>query len=178
MLHLDTISIEKVSFKNLLKAEKFLFEQCKLHYGNKITPLRYEELRLRLQKEMQRDDHAMFIAQTRDEKVVGCITLSCYDDRIDAIKGRYAKGSALEVSRCYVDNNYRRRGIGSLLFDKVCAFAKELDYEMLYLHTHYFLPGGFNFWNAVGFTITLEEGGSWQTVHMERYVEEEAVCYA
>lgn len=178
MLHVKTITFENVTTAHLAQAESFLFEQCQLHYGDKITRARYEALRLRLQSEMNRKDHVLFIALSPEQEVVGCITLSAYDDRIDSIKGRYEGERVAEVSRCYVRSDYRRLGIGRQLFDKATAFAKERDYETLYLHTHYFLPGGFSFWQSMGFEITLDEGGSWQTVHMERLVEQEARAYA
>lgn len=178
MLHVKPITFEQATTTRLVQAESFLFEQCQLHYGDKITRTRYEALRLRLKSEMNRDDHALFIALNPLGEIVGCLTLSVYDDRIESIKGRYDEERVAEVSRCYVRSDYRRLGIGRELFDRATAFAKEKGYETLYLHTHYFLPGGFLFWQSMGFEITLDEGGSWQTVHMERLVEHEARAYA
>lgn len=178
MLHVKPIVYEQVNDTTQLKAELFLQQQCQLHYGDKITPERYEELFFRLKQEMQRTDHRLLLALNEDHEVVGCITLSRYDNRIASLKERYDQGKVAEVSRCYVHERYRRRGIGAQLFEQACSFAKAKKYAMLYLHTHYFLPGGFSFWRAMGFEITVDEGGSWQTVHMERLVEDEALRYA
>ena len=95
-------------------------------------------------------------------------------ERYEVLKKRIE----VEMSRCYVHEAYRRCGIGVRLFELATAFAKEKGYEMLYLHTHYFLPGSFLFWSAMGFTITLDEGGIWQTVHTKHLVEQEAHSYA
>lgn len=81
-----------------------------------------------------------------------------------------------EISRCYVDAKYHRLGIGTFLFERACAYANICAYEKLYLHTHYFLPGGYYFWKKMGFEITLDEKDSWQTVHMERYVTAQTCC--
>ncbi|MBN1839187.1 MAG: GNAT family N-acetyltransferase [Campylobacterales bacterium] len=179
MLHVKTISYERVTQKTFEKANAFIWEQCQFHYGDKIMPERYEVLKKRINVEMSRPECcAIFIALNEKEEVVGVIALSDYDDRIESIKGRYRKGTTAEMSRCYVHEAYRRCGIGVRLFELATAFAKEKGYEMLYLHTHYFLPDGFLFWSAMGFAITLDEGGVWQTVHMERLVEQEARSYA
>ncbi len=180
MLHVKTISYERVTQKTFTKANAFIWEQCQLHYGDKIMPERYEMLKKRIEVEMSRPECcAIFIALNEKEEVVGVIALSDYDDRIESIKGRYRTGQTAEMSRCYVHEAYRRCGIGARLFELLTAFAKEKGYEMLYLHTHYFLPGGFLFWSAMGFAITLDEDdGVWQTVHMERFVEQEALSYA
>lgn len=179
MLHVKTISYEKVTQETFAKVNAFIWEQCQFHYGDKIMPERYEVLRKRIELEMSRPECcAIFSAFNEKEEVIGVIALSDYDDRIDAIKGRYPKGTTAEMSRCYVHASYRRAGIGARLFELATTFAKTKGYEMLYLHTHYFLPGGFLFWSAMGFTITLDEGGVWQTVHMERVLENSARSYA
>ncbi|AFL69433.1 GNAT family N-acetyltransferase [Sulfurospirillum barnesii] len=179
MLHVKSITYERVTQQSFEKAQKFIWEQCQLHYGDKIMPERYEALQKRIAKEMSRPECcAIFIALNEKDEVVGVIALSDYDDRIEAIKGRYESKEAAEMSRCYVHEAYRRCGIGVRLFELATSFAKEKGYSMLYLHTHYFLPGGFMFWSAMGFSITLDEGGVWQTVHMERLVEQSALCYA
>lgn len=179
MLQVNKIRYERVTQENFGKAELFIWQQCQLHYGEKISPARYDELRERIAVEMRREACcALFIALNATDDVVGVIALSNYDDRIASIKGRYTIENVAEVSRCYVREDYRRCGIGGHLFELASTFAKENGYETLYLHTHYFLPGGFSFWSAMGFEITLEEGGVWQTVHMERLVEQEALAYA
>lgn len=179
MLHVKAIRYEKVSEASFEKAEVFIWQQCQLHYGKKIMPERYALLRARIKAEMRREACcALFMALNAKDEVVGVVALSDYDDRIDSIKGRYKEEMTAEISRCYVHEAYRRCGIGARLFTLAHSFAKQKGYAMLYLHTHYFLPGGFSFWNAMGFEITLDEGGAWQTVHMERLVDHEALCYA
>lgn len=177
MLSTASITIERVTPKSKESVEQFLWEQCFLHYGDKIKPERYVELKARLHKECENPSNALFIALTEDKKIVGCIALSKYDHRIQTLHTYYKQDESIaEVSRCYVDENYRRQGIGAQLFEKVNLFAKEIGYEMLYLHTHHFLPGGFHFWKKMGFEIALDENDAWQTVHMDRFVNESICC--
>ena len=173
------IRIERVSAWMKEAAEQFLWEQHRGHFGDKLAPERYEVLKERFIKEQENPQNALFVALTETDEVVGCIALSLYDHRIEALHTQYTTDDKIaEVARCYVDERFRRQGIGAMLFERACTFAQTCGYEMLYLHTHYFLPGGFSFWRAMGFEITLDEGGDWQTVHMERLVEHEALAYA
>lgn len=173
------IRIERVSAWIKAAAEQFFWEQHQGHFGDRIAPERYLMLKERFTKECNNPCNALFVALTETNEVVGCIGLSNYDHRIEAFHAYYTTDARIaEVGRCYVDERYRRQGIGAMLFEHASTFAQASGYETLYLHTHYFLPGGFFFWRAMGFEITLEEEGIWQTVHMERLVEHEALCYA
>jgi GNAT superfamily N-acetyltransferase len=84
------------------------------------------------------------------------------------LKGRYHLPTTAEVGRCYIDAGLRRQGIGSRLVTAMTEFCREHGYRTMYLHTHRFLPGGFNFWEKQGFVITIDQGGSLDIVHMEK----------
>ncbi|TCL35458.1 ribosomal protein S18 acetylase RimI-like enzyme [Anaerospora hongkongensis] len=112
----------------------------------------------------------MWAAFSPDGTVVGTIAICEYNDRITVLKGRYPAGTTAEVGRCYIDKTLRRQGIGSRLLTIAETFCREQGYRMIYLHTHHFLPGGFHFWQSQGFAITLDEGGSYELVHMEKPV--------
>lgn len=148
--------------------EEFLWKQYKIHYGDKIDPKRYEELKNKLYKECENPQNAIFVA-LNEKQIIGCITVSSYDLRIKNLS--YTKEDNIaEVSRCYVEKEYRRKGVGTKLFENATNFAKEQNYKKLYLHTHYFLSGGFDFWKSMLFKIVLDEKDSWQTVHMEKLI--------
>lgn len=101
-------------------------------------------------------------------EVIGTVGICTYNDRIGLLKGRYAANTTAEVGRCYIDKGLRRQGLGSKLVKKITQFCIEQGYHVMYLHTHRFLPGGFNFWEKQGFTVTVDEGGSAEIVHMEK----------
>ncbi|QJW48891.1 GNAT family N-acetyltransferase [bacterium BFN5] len=75
------------------------------------------------------------------------------------------------MGRCYIDQSLRRQGLGSKLLQAAEGYCREQQFRCMYLHTHCFLPGGFQFWQKHGFQITLDEGGSDQIVHMEKFLD-------
>lgn len=100
--------------------------------------------------------------------VIGTISVHRYDNRIKVLNNRYDLQKTCEISKCYIDKNYRRHGIGSLLFQEAVRFCQtEAKYETLYLHTHKFLPGGFPFWKSKGFSTVMDENNETEIVHME-----------
>ena len=112
----------------------------------------------------------LWAAFDQNGKVVGTGAICIYNDRIDCIKGRYHLPETAEIGRCYVDEMIRRQGIGSEIMAEMVKFCQEKEYKKMYLHTHHFLPGGFNFWQKQGFEILIDDGhdGGYETIHMEK----------
>lgn len=112
--------------------------------------------------------NAMWAAFDSDDNVIGTIAICRYNDRIEVVKGRYQLEKTAEIGRCYIDEKLRRQGIGGQLLSVAEAFCREQGYDVIYLHTHHFLPGGYHFWKKNGFSITVEEGGVLEIIHMEK----------
>ena len=112
----------------------------------------------------------LWAAFDQNGKVVGTGAICIYNDRIDCIKGRYHLPETAEIGRCYVDEMIRRQGIGSEIMAEMVKFCQEKEYKKMYLHTHHFLPGGFDFWKKQGFEILIDDGqdGCYETIHMEK----------
>ena len=112
----------------------------------------------------------LWAAFDQNGKVVGTGAICIYNDRIDCIKGRYHLPETAEIGRCYVDEMIRRQGIGSEIMAAMVKFCQEKEYKKMYLHTHHFLPGGFDFWKKQGFEILIDDGqdGGYETIHMEK----------
>ena len=112
----------------------------------------------------------LWAAFDQNGKVVGTGAICIYNDRIDCIKGRYHLPETAEIGRCYVDEMIRRQGIGSEIMAEMVKFCQEKEYKKMYLHTHHFLPGGFDFWKKQGFAILIDDGqdGGYETIHMEK----------
>lgn len=110
-------------------------------------------------------------ARTDDGRLIGVIGMLNYDYRfphldIDAKK-------TVEVARLFVDPKYRRTGLGTELFQSLLVVAKEKQIERLYLHTHPFLDGAYEFWLQQGFQlITYCDESGFLTIHMELMVNE------
>lgn len=79
-------------------------------------------------------------------------------------------GASSELGRCYIREDLRRMGVGSLLLDHMVDCCRAQGYERIYLHTHRHLPGGLDFWQKKNFAITVEELEGQKSVHMERKV--------
>ena len=114
----------------------------------------------------------LWAAFDQNGKVVGTGAICIYNDRIDCIKGRYHLPETAEIGRCYVDEMIRRQGIGSEIMAEMVKFCQEKEYKKMYLHTHHFLPGGFDFWKKQGFEILIDDGqdGGYETIHMEKLI--------
>lgn len=104
----------------------------------------------------------------RDQgRLVGAIGYLPYDRRFPALP--YPGLQVVEVVRLFVCPAYRRAGVAQRLFSALQAQAVAEGVQLLYLHTHPFLPGAVRFWQQQGFEVTLVEPDPlWQTTHMQR----------
>lgn len=82
----------------------------------------------------------------------------------------YSKNTTASIWRLFVDENYRRCGIASKLFQLVENFAYENQYKEIYLHTHKTLPEAIDFCKKMGFKITIDTNNELQTVHMDKRI--------
>lgn len=112
--------------------------------------------------------HGIFLQAIDENKErIGVIGMMPYDHRFSYLdyKGR----NTVEVARLFVEPKYRREGLGSLLFHALLNHANAKGIDMLYLHTHPFLTGAFEFWERQGFShIYTSIDNDQMTWHMER----------
>lgn len=162
--------IKRVDNDNVLPAIEFVSQMIKEVYGREIDPvwdrdlLNFEEFYLFTQ------GNAFLAAFNENGKIVGTLAVRRYDGRIKALEGFYDLKVTAELVKCYVDRKYRRKGIGSLLVREAEKFCRGAGYKVIYLHTHMYLPGAYEFWQSQGFKLRLYEGGSQQTAHMEKFL--------
>ncbi|WP_051960022.1 GNAT family N-acetyltransferase [Sphingobacterium sp. ML3W] len=118
-------------------------------------------------------NHTGTFLQARNEEgaLVGVIGMMEYDYRFPHLNIDVQQ--TVEVARLFVDPDYRRTGLGSLLFEQLMQIAKQKQIERLYLHTHPFLTGAYEFWLKQGFRLLdyCDESG-FPTMHMELMVSE------
>lgn len=112
-------------------------------------------------------DGCFLQARDQHDKLVGVIGMMPYDYRFDYLD--YKDQHTVEVARLFVDPEYRRSGLATSLFQALLMQAKQKGIEVLYLHTHPFLTGAFQYWQKQGFefVVTSVEGG-FTTLHMDR----------
>lgn len=106
-------------------------------------------------------------AKDSDGARIGVIGMMPYDYRFSYLD--YKDQVTVEVARLFIEPQYRRSGLGSLLFEALLHEAHVKKIDMLYLHTHPFLTGAFEFWQRHGFDhihTSIDNGQT--TWHMER----------
>lgn len=108
----------------------------------------------------------MLAAYDAAQALVGTIAWRAYDRRFAQLD--FAGRHVVEVVRLFVAPECRRRGIADALFAALRDQARAAGIEVLYLHTHPFLPGALEFWQRHGFEILCRDADpEWQTIHMQ-----------
>ncbi|MGE8429954.1 MAG: GNAT family N-acetyltransferase [Sphingobacterium sp.] len=110
--------------------------------------------------------------QAKDPRgnLIGVVGMSAYDYRFPHLD--IDRRKTVEVARLFVDPSYRRSGLGTALFKGLVAVAKEKSIERLYLHTHPFLTGAYEFWGKQGFQLKdFCNESNFPTIHMELFVD-------
>ena len=109
----------------------------------------------------------MLAALDSEQRVQATIACRDYDGRFPQLNFRQLK--VVEVVRLFVASEFRRSGVGGALLDSLKLHAQAQQVQVLYLHTHPFLPGAVDFWQTQGFeVIDRETDPLWQTIHMQR----------
>ncbi|WP_095099345.1 GNAT family N-acetyltransferase [Pseudomonas sp. Irchel 3A5] len=107
-----------------------------------------------------------FLIARSHGQIVAAIGYLPYDGRFPQLD--YGQRKAVEIVRLFVIPEYRRSGLATTIFQALKARAVEQGVDVLYLHTHPFLPGAIGFWERQGFRVVdVENDPVWQTTHME-----------
>ena len=110
--------------------------------------------------------HFLTVYTKEQHLLVATIGFVPYDHRFSHLDFNGRK--TVEVVRLFVLPQYRRSGLGNMLFNSLRKEAEGSGTETMYLHTHPFLPGAVEFWTKLGFqVIDVEEDEVWPTVHMK-----------
>ncbi|PQZ85287.1 MULTISPECIES: GNAT family N-acetyltransferase [Pseudomonas] len=108
-----------------------------------------------------------FLIAREEGRMVAAIGYLPYDHRFPQLD--YQGRKAVEVVRLFVTPACRRCGLAGQLYRALEALAKADGVDVMYLHTHPFLPGAIGFWVRQGFEVVdVEADPVWQTTHMER----------
>lgn len=108
---------------------------------------------------------AFWLARCAGE-IVAAVGYLPYDHRFAQLDYRDVR--TVEIVRLFVVPAFRRSGLAARLCSELREHALGQGVEVLYLHTHPFLPGAIRFWERQGFTVTdVESDPVWQTTHMQ-----------
>lgn len=110
-----------------------------------------------------------FLIARAGGQIVAAIGYLPYDGRFPQLN--YQGLKTVEVVRLFVLPAFRRSGMAGALYRALEAKARAEGVEVVYLHTHPFLPGAIDFWLRQGFEIVdVEDDPVWQTTHMQRHL--------
>ncbi len=134
---------------------------------NSIIP---QDIKQFAERYVKHENSIFLQAKDKDNNLIGVIGMMPYDHRFPYLN--YTNRKTVEVARLFVEPSYRRLGLGSAMFDELLNHAKTKGIEVLYLHTHYFLTGAFEFWERQGFLhIYTSIDNEQETLHMEKIIE-------
>lgn len=162
------IEVRKIKPDEVALTQEFVFRTIKKLFNSDKNPLYHKDLINMQEIYLDKEDNAFFGAFTKENQLVGTMGIMEFDLRFPAVQGLYDGIKIAELGRSYIDQDLRRRGIGSLLYDQAEKFCRERNYQKIYLHTHRHLPGGFDFWLKKDFIIAVEDNDPNKTVHMEK----------
>jgi GNAT superfamily N-acetyltransferase len=149
--------------------QSFIIRHLNLYFSaNKPLPHPHEDVFGINHQYIQQQRNLLLGVWNTQQQLIATLAVCQYDDRILPLKGRYMLSETAEICRCYVELDYRRQGIGSQLVALAEHFCRHQQYKVCYLHTHHFLPGGYQFWLRHHFSVFFDEGGEQQIVHMEK----------
>jgi GNAT superfamily N-acetyltransferase len=106
-----------------------------------------------------------FLIALREDEILAAIGYVPYDGRFPQLD--YRQRRTVEIVRLFVIPEFRRSGLATTIYEALKDYARQQGVEVLYLHTHPFLPGAIGFWQRQGFRIVdVESDPVWQTTHM------------
>ena len=112
------------------------------------------------------DGGGRFLIALRGGEIVAAIGYLPYDGRFPQLD--YGHSKVVEIVRLFVIPEFRRSGLATTIYLALKDHARQQGVDVLYLHTHPFLPGAIGFWQRQGFRIVdVESDPVWQTTHME-----------
>lgn len=148
--------------------QSFLTEHLNLFFNaGRSMPSTEEDLSDLEQQHLLQERNLLFYAWNENQELVATLAVCRYNDRITELRGRYNLRETAEICRCYVSEHCRRQGADSQLFALANIFYQQHQYKTLYLHIHYFLPGGYHFWLRNNFKVIMDMQDEWRLVRME-----------
>jgi GNAT superfamily N-acetyltransferase len=168
--HLKNVSISRVEEEDIDIVLPYVIEFRKQLFPMLDTDKIPKDLLAFSAVYLESEAGAFLQAKDHHGNLIGVVGMSAYDYRFPHLD--IDRRKTVEVARLFVDPIYRRSGLGTALFKGLVAVAKEKSIERLYLHTHPFLTGAYEFWGKQGFLLKdYCNESNFPTIHMELFVD-------
>ena len=150
-MNTDTAFIfREITEADISSVQSFIIHHLNLYFNaNRPAPEPHADVLNLRSHYLHQPRNLLLGAWNNRQQLIATLAVCQYDDRIPALR--------------------RRQGIGSQLVLLAEQFCDQQQYKTRYLHTHHFLPGGYQFWLRNHFTVYFDEGGEQQIVHMEKH---------
>jgi GNAT superfamily N-acetyltransferase len=112
----------------------------------------------------------LLVASIPTKEIAGIIAYRKYDGRFRQPELAFDNvAKVVEVVRLFVQPELRGQRIATSLIKALMEMAREDSVDIMYLHTHPFLPGAQYLWQKEGWRVVVrEEEEPWFTIHMRR----------
>jgi len=102
-----------------------------------------EQVRQRFQQIQHRDDHAVYVAERADGRLVGWVHVF--------IRQLLVADLHVEIGGLVVDEAHHRRKIGKLLMEQAERWAKEKGCQAVYVRSNVVREGAHAFYERIGY---------------------------
>ena len=89
---------------------------------------------------------SVFLVYLNDKDVIGTIAL------------KNINNTTCELRRFYVNSDFRRKGVGKMLFQEFIKYAQKFDYKKIILDTTEIMTAAIKFYEKCGFEKASKEG--------------------
>ena len=166
MKNLEEITISKVEDYQVFEVLPYVMEFRRQLYPL-LDPLIVPKDLVNFEQNYIHSGSGAFLqARTTNGKLIGVIGMMPYDYRFPHLN--IGDETTVEVARLFVNPEHRRNGVATLLFQELVKRAQQKNIKRLYLHTHPFLQGAYEYWLKQGFILLKScYESSYPTLHME-----------
>lgn len=140
--------IEKINFKSvesneLLEETRKIFREYQESIDTDLCFQKFEEELVSLPGKYAPPEGRLYLAFVDDaiqhEKIIGCVALRPFED------------NKCEMKRLYVRPEFRGRGFGKILAEKIIKEAKKIGYKQMFLDTLDTMTSAINLYTSLGF---------------------------
>lgn len=167
---MKNINICVIKYEEIVPIQSYVMDFRRELFPMLDNTIRPRDIEHFAERYVNHEDGLFLQAKDENGRLMGVIGMMPYDYRFPYLD--YTHQKTVEVARLFIEPDCRRLGLGSALFAELMKQAQIKGIEVLYLHTHHFLTGAFEFWERQGFRhIYTSIDNEQETLHMELIIK-------